>query len=297
MDRKILFLVLSTVAAFAFPSFAQNTACPRTDIKCRIDEQMARLQKDPKDVEAYYELGLVYLDSDRLNEAVEIFGMYVAAPVKVREHLADGYNNRGIALYRLGRYDDAAVDLLKAMELNGKDPKPPLNLGNVYRQQKKFDLALKQYDASIKVDPGYAPAYLARGFVFSVTGNNEKALADFESAVRLDPAEPEGYYSRGTIRFQQKEYAKALPDYDKYIELGPADAGSLRDGYVNRAICRYFTGSLSGAIDDATKAIETDPTAPKSYQLRATLYREQKSNDLAEADEKKARELSGSKAQ
>jgi Tfp pilus assembly protein PilF len=48
---------------------------------------------------------------------------------------------------------------------------------------------------------------------------------------------------------------------------------------------------LDQALADFTKVIELDPTRANGYKARAMVYREMKKNDLAEADEKKAREL------
>ncbi len=297
MNVKSLASAISLLLVSAFASFAQKSDCSQTDYKCRLDEQMERIRKDPKDIEAYYDVGLLFMESGNFKGAVTTFDMYIGAPVENRQNLADAYNNRAVSLRKLGRNQDAIRGFQKAIELKSDDPKFVTNLGNAYRDAKEFDLAIKQYDKAIRVDPRFVPAYLSRGLLYSMTGKNDEAIADLDAVIKIDSNEPEAYYNRGTIRFQQKEFRKALPDFDKYIELRPANSRALRDGYINRSICRYYTGATSGAIEDATKAIELDPTNARSYQLRSMLYREQKSNDLAEADEKKARELSGSKAQ
>ena len=141
------------------------------------------------------------------------------------------------------------------------------------------------------LDPVNASAYIGRGHMHEVKGSSARAVADFTKAIKLKPNEPEAYYNRAAVRFAKREYAKAIPDYDKYIKLNPANSAYLADGYINRGIAHFYTGSHDAAIRDLTKAIEIHHTEPRSYKARAFIYRELKQLGLAEADEKKAAEL------
>ena len=292
MRKQILFacvMVLST-AALQMNARAQ-TPCTAADYDCQIKELTKAIQTDPRNIEAYYNLALAFQNKGLFKEAIELYSMYISAPVKDRANLADGHNNRAVSLRRLGRHEQALEDLDKAIQLNPKNPAFLTNRGNAYRDLRKFDLAIADYDRAIAVDPANVSAYIGRGHLHETNGNSAKAVADFTKAIKLKPDEPEAYYNRAAVRFAKREYAKAIPDYDKYIKLNPANPAYLADGYINRGIAHFYAGNPAAAIRDLTTAIEIHPTEPRAYKARAYIYRELKLLELAEADEKKAAEI------
>jgi tetratricopeptide (TPR) repeat protein len=151
--------------------------------------------------------------------------------------------------------------------------------------------ALADYAAAISADPGYALAYANRGHYYAEISKAEEALKDLARAIELDPANPEPWYTRAMVYRSQREFAKAIPDLNKYIALTPSNPRYLADGYLNRGIAHASTGNLDLAMQDISKAIEAAPDYADAYKARATVYRLMKKNDLAEADEQKARSL------
>ena len=287
-----LFFLLTCVFSFGTYTLAQTWGCPERDYKCQLDGRMKALQADPKNPENYYNVGLVFQRAGAHKEAVESFSMYVAIPGVQPEQLADGYNNRAISYRAIKRSDLAIADYTKAIQLFPKKSAQFLtNRASAYRDQKDSGKALADYEAAVKADPKYVPAYAQRGSMHSDESRIEDALRDFGKSIELDPSYAEPYYNRGTIYFQRQEFAKAIPDYDKYVTLAK-DPVYLADGYMNRAISHHSTGNPQKALADLTKVIELQPRFVNGYRARAMVYRELKKNDLAEADERKAAELS-----
>lgn len=61
------------------------------------------------------------------------------------------------------------------------------NLGNLYRQQKRYEHAKAMLAKSLELRPGYAPAYNNLGLVFVAEGQWEDAKVCFEKALQSDP--------------------------------------------------------------------------------------------------------------
>ena len=61
------------------------------------------------------------------------------------------------------------------------------NLGNLYRQQKKYERAKAMFTKSLELRPGYAPAHNNLGLVFAAEGQWEEAKFCFEKALEADP--------------------------------------------------------------------------------------------------------------
>ncbi len=292
---KKSFLLILIVAGLSQTNFAQTWGCPERDYKCQLDVRLKALQANPKDPENYYNLGIVYSRAGAHAEAVEAYSMYIAIPGISAANLADGYNNRGIAQKALKRHDLALADYNKAIELAPSDPKSWINRANLNAQLRKDSAALADYDKAIALDPKYGFAYAQRGILQMNLSRSEDALKDFAMAIELDPGNPEPYYNRGTLLYQQKRFAQAIVDFDKYIPLIAFDPVYQADGYMNRGLSHYATGSRDKALADFSKVIELQPAEPKAYKARAIVYREMKRPDLADADEKKAAQLSSRK--
>lgn len=61
------------------------------------------------------------------------------------------------------------------------------NLGNLYRQQKKYERAKAMFTKSLELQPGYAPAFNNLGLVFVAEGRWEEAKYCFNKALEADP--------------------------------------------------------------------------------------------------------------
>lgn len=270
--------------------FSQTWGCPELDYDCQSKAVMKALQADPKNPENYYNMGIVFQRSRRHKEAVESFTMFISIPGIKPELLADGYNNRGISHRALGNLDQAYMDYSKAFELKPTDEKPLVNRANLHAYRLEYNDALADYSRAAVVNPKSAQPYAQRGILHLQMKSYVDALADFGKAIELDPTYPEPYYNRGTHFFQKKEFTKAIPDFEKYVKLAK-DPRYIADGYTNLGISLFYVGEKDKAIEAATKAIAATPTEPRTYKLRAMMYRELKKVDLAEADERKATEL------
>ena len=55
------------------------------------------------------------------------------------------------------------------------------------RRIREYELAMDDYNQAIELNAGLAYAYLGRGELNLLIGENKKALTDFDMAVHLDP--------------------------------------------------------------------------------------------------------------
>jgi tetratricopeptide (TPR) repeat protein len=59
-----------------------------------------------------------------------------------------------------------------------------------------------------------------RGVVFYAKGQNDLAMKDFNRAIELDPKAGKAYYQRGMIYANQEKYALAVPELKKAKSIG-----------------------------------------------------------------------------
>ena len=60
--------------------------------------------------------------------------------------------------------------------------------GIAYAWSHKYDLAIANFNAGLRLDPKDSICYGQRGIAYRFKGNDTQAMADFETAIALDPS-------------------------------------------------------------------------------------------------------------
>ena len=154
--------------ASAPPASAQPAAgatapqqAPRLD-EGRVQALNTILQSDPKNVNATIQLGNVYFDAER--------------------------------------WDDAAKWYEKALELDPKNADASTDLGVSYYYSNKPDQALAQFEKSLAMSPTHTKTLLNKGIVLAFGKQDLKAAAtEWQRVVELAPDSPEGQAARRAL--------------------------------------------------------------------------------------------------
>ena len=86
---------------------------------------------------------------------------------------------------------------------------------------KQFELANKDFNKVIGINPEFSQAYVNRGTVKTSFGEYKGAVSDFTKAISIDPENAFALMSRGMIYMTHfKEMRKACADWEKACELG-----------------------------------------------------------------------------
>ncbi|MDZ8091576.1 MAG: tetratricopeptide repeat protein [Nostoc sp. DedQUE05] len=237
------------------------------------------IQQQPNNPNLYNEKNVI-LDSLKRYTEAEI-AVNKAIDINPR---AAFYNNRGILYYEQKKWDLALDDFNKAIAINPTYTDAYNNRGVLYKEQKKWDLALDDFNKAIVINPTYANAYGKRGNLYQEQKKWDLALDDYNKAIAINPTYANAYINRGLLYKKQKKWDLALDDYNKAIAINPTYA----EAYYNRGNFYYEQKKWDLALDDYNKAIAINPTLADAYNNRGVLYKEQKKWDLALDDFNKA---------
>ncbi len=101
---------------------------------------------------------------------------------------ADAYACRADCSFIRGDFDKALADYNTALWINPNSVRGHAARGGYWEWLKRYDLAMTDFDAALKLDPKFAVSYHAhRGNCRARQGQNDQALADFDAALRLEP--------------------------------------------------------------------------------------------------------------
>jgi lipoprotein NlpI len=176
-------------------------------------------------------------------------------------NLAAALSHRGNAYQTKGAYDLAIRDYDQTLALNPEDSDVFNNRGNAYLRKGEWDLAIRDYDRTVSLNPDHARAFNNRGNAYQYKGQYDRAIQDYDEAIRLDPNSALPFNNRGRAYHAQGAYRRAIQDYDRAIDLQP-DYGLA---YYNRGLARFDWGLFVAAIPDFARAAQWEPANP--YRL------------------------------
>jgi len=108
------------------------------------------VQKDPKNLSAWAELGNIYFDTDQPQESIEAYSKYLA----IKPDNPDVRTDMGIMYRKLGDYDRAIKEFRTATQNDPKHVNSRYNTGLVLLHDKQdIKGAIKAWEEYLKVDP------------------------------------------------------------------------------------------------------------------------------------------------
>jgi tetratricopeptide (TPR) repeat protein len=143
----------------------------------------------------------------------------------------------------------------------------------------RYEEAALNFSRAIDLKPDFAEAYRMRGRVYVAEYSPDPAIQDFSKLIELNPKDAGALVERGFARLDKKDYANAVSDADRAIAI---DA-RLGRAYNLRATARRAAGDPARAVSDFTRAVELAPDLENYFQ-RASTYQQIDQHKLAVAD-------------
>jgi Tfp pilus assembly protein PilF len=166
------------------------------------------------------------------------------------------------------------------------------NRGDAYRIKGDTDLALADYDQSIRLEPNRSITWHNRGLAYQDKNDLDHAIADFGQAIDRwhlrNVASKRDYLSHRAVAYRDRgDLALSIVDYDAAIRLVPHDTNL----FYNRGLLFLAINDPDRAIADYSHAIahfdaDEHSLADKRNYLtaRAEAYRAKGESQLALAD-------------
>jgi tetratricopeptide (TPR) repeat protein len=127
---------------------------------------------------------------------------------KLMQH---NYAIRGESKYMLTHFDEAILDINKAIELDSLDAGAHKLLGDCYLYKNSFERAIKEYGKAIRLNNTYYQAYLGRAKSYEkLNTSNFLALAeqDYRAAFKINPDADDIYNTNSELFKQIKQVSK-----------------------------------------------------------------------------------------
>jgi hypothetical protein len=158
--------------------------------------------------------------------------------------------------------DDPTIKSLTAKLLDNPDDGGALyRRGQVYASKGAYDLAINDFNESLRLNPKDVEAFNNRCWARTVIGDLQAALKDCNEALRLRPNFVDALDSRGLVNLKSGQTKNAIADFDAALRINPRLTSSL----YGRGLAKQRNGSISEGDLDISNAKAMDPNIVKEF--------------------------------
>jgi tetratricopeptide (TPR) repeat protein len=175
------------------------------------------LARNSRDAWAYYELGNVFRDEGRMDEAIDQY----RAALRVDAAHAPSHNNVGVLLVEQGRVEEAIGHYRAALRVEPDFAEAHFNLGNALRSEGRVGEAVGHYRETLRLEPGFAEAHDNLGQALASEGKLDEAIAHFRDAVHLNPDSAEAHSNLGAGLGLQGKLDEAIVHFRLALQIDP----------------------------------------------------------------------------
>ena len=228
----------------------------------------------------YYNLGSLYQDTGRPEEALPHFERYVT----MEPENADGWMNLGTVLGDLKRFDDAIEKLEKGLELSPDSARAHNNMANVYTLAARPAEAEPYYKKAIELDPDFAEAYYNYGTFLADNKRREESIPIFEQAIAKKDDYADPHNNLANVLRKLGRLDEAIKHYRIALEMMP-DEPAIHN---NIAVAYRDKGMADQAAFHSQKAAQLSPDNAEIHYSRGNTQFKQGQYAPAKASYEKA---------
>jgi tetratricopeptide (TPR) repeat protein len=103
---------------------------------------------------------------------------------------AAAWNNLGLLLHRMGRYDEAGDAYLSALDQDPQCCEAAYNLGSLHEDRGAVDEAITDYRRALQLSPDYADAHFNLAGALARNGRDGEAIKHWQRYLELDSGSP-----------------------------------------------------------------------------------------------------------
>lgn len=294
---KVLFIILLS-ALFAFPGCKQNTDVDKMSPEEILNVLDIKIHKNPKNDQLYYDRAKVYLELNRVNDAIADLSRAIA----LNKNEKDYQMLLGDAYFKNHNMEGSSKAFRKVLDMDPDNQEAYLKLGEISYYSHDYDRAMETLSKVTEKDPMNRTALFMKSFIYKETGDTANAIillrkvcdyypefADaFEelgtlyvnhhdplgidylnTVIRLKPKSTNARYNIAMFYQETGDIKKAEEYYKQILDI---DSGH-KYAWHNRGYIQMFAYSnFAEAAEYFTKAIQCDSNFIEAWTNRGYAY-------------------------
>lgn len=197
LSISLLILLVLTQFGCSLSSSGRNVDGVRSfesgEYQAAIEDFQQALASDPKNANAYYNLGATYYAMGKQQGNAQLMqqseGLYHQC-LDLEPNHTDCYRGLACVLVDTNRSDSAFTLLKRWGTRNPNDPAPHIELARLHEEFGDHDNAARQLTDALHLDSSNARAWTALGRLREQEGQTAQALANYQQAYNLNKNQP-----------------------------------------------------------------------------------------------------------
>lgn len=192
-------------------------------------------------LDSWFFVAVNWEKGERFAEAIALIYLTLNLPVKQpsfsflsrqqtdsnNSQKAKAYFNRGQALKKQGKYEEAIAHFQKAIKADPNYTPARNNLGSILQERGKLEEAITCYKNALKTHPNFYPSISNLASIYLMKGELNKAEAGFNRALKIKPDYVHALYHLGLVYKQQTKLEDAIKLFQNAAKHHP----NLADAY------------------------------------------------------------------
>lgn len=239
-------------------------------------------QQGEDQAEVYSALGHVRFEQQLWEEAAECYGKVA---VLGGPQTAIARYNRGLALERQGKFEEAAAEFETASEQDPELWQAFSALGCCLLRLSQWDKALASLETTLRFQPDHAPTLQAKATAIEAMASQAMEKADYAQAAQLysqatalTPDSYEMWFNLGVARHRGGRLDQAMAAYTEAARIHPGSA----EAHANMGSVLQARNEMDAAVEAYEAALRRTPDMPGVLWNVAVGADQSRQGDLAE---------------
>ncbi len=232
------------------------------------------IKNNRPEVVVKYSRGLSYVKQH--NEAIKVLRDFLKKNPDNWEAILE----LGYVFLRADSLRQAEYNFTKAKEVSKKNPRPIVALGDLYFNQKVYELARWNFEEALAIDPNLTEARVKLATTYYYLANREvdkdlsnelftRSLKEWQIVSQRDPKNASAWFEQGKILFLASRYEDAARALYQFVQLRPSV--TMGRWYLAQALIEI--GKCDSAEIQLEYVIkEMDTLRPTAYLKLARCY-------------------------
>jgi tetratricopeptide (TPR) repeat protein len=233
----------------------------------KLKDLKERVERNPKDFEAWFEFGNALADQGRYGEAETAFEK--ALEIKPDDH--EAWKKFGNTLFEQGRYGEAETAYEKALDIKPDHYKAWYSLGLAFANQGRYREAETAYEKALEIIPDFHEAWYSLGIALRNQGRYGAAQIAYQKVLEIEPFKPQAWSNLGGALYNQGRYGEAETAYRKAVEIKP----DLHEAWNNLGHALGGHGQYGEAEILFKKALEIKPDFHEAWNNLGLSFQNQ----------------------
>ena len=215
-----------------------------------INQYLKVIKKDKRNWRALTNLGLLHFIKRMYKES----NKFHFAVLRIKKDYQPALRDIGTNNLLLNNYEIAESFLTRSLKLNPVDYICLNSLGVIKMRIDKAEEAKKLFETAIKIKKNYYTSYNNLGLYYDRIGDKKNALLQYKECLKLNPSYPNALNNIGLIYFYYEENKKAYECFNKALKIDP----EMIDLYFNMGDAYFKDRKFKEARDWYDKGFKID---------------------------------------